>query len=102
MATDLMRPIRRLEEFGAQHWRDKYPMRAEQGDQVAELFGVARLWKRITFWMYVVALTLILVPDGSALHYVGILLWTVALFPLICWLAQRYLFRKAVKVATAP
>src|SRR5665811_708268 len=102
MSTDLMRPIRRIEQHGAARGRDNYPLRAEQGDQVAELFGVARMWKRITFWMYLVAIALMFSPVGGTLHYIGVLIWTVGLFPLVCWLAQRMIFRKAVKLVAKP
>jgi hypothetical protein len=100
MSTDLMRPIRWVEKRGADRWRDDYPMRAEYGDRVADLYGIARMWRRITGWTYLVAIALMVLPVGGALRYVGVLIWTLGLLPLITWLAQRFFFRKAVKLAT--
>jgi hypothetical protein len=39
-------------------------------------------------------------PDGHTLQYVGWMLATIGLFPLVCWLSERFKFRKAVKLAT--
>jgi hypothetical protein len=39
-------------------------------------------------------------PVGHALQYIGWMITTVGLFPLVCWLAERFKFRKAVKLAT--
>jgi len=99
MATLLMRTLDRIEQSGANRWRDSYPERAAYGDHIAGLFGVARIWKRITFWTYLVAIALMFSPDGHVLHYVGVILWTAGLLPLISWLVSRFLFRKAVKGA---
>ena len=59
MATLLMRTLDRIEQSGANRWRDSYPERAAYGDHIAGLFGVARIWKRITFWTYLVAIALV-------------------------------------------
>lgn len=96
----LMRLVDSIEQHGANRWRDSYPDRAAHGDQVANLYGVARIWKRISFWTYVVAFALLLLPVGPALHYVGLLLFTIGLAPLICWFAERMKFRQAVKLTT--
>ena len=101
MSVDLMSPIRWVEKRGADHGRENYPLRNEQGDNFAELYGIARMWKRIALWTYLVAIALMVIPDGHALHYLGLIMWTAGLLPLICWLAQRFFFRKAVKLASS-
>jgi ATP/ADP translocase len=92
-----MRTLDRIEQSGADRWRDSYPERATHGEHIANLFGVARIWKRITFWTYLVAIVLMFAPVGHVLHYVGVILWTAGLLPLISWLVSRFFFRKAVK-----
>ena len=39
-------------------------------------------------------------PVGHALQYTGWMLSTAGLFPLVCWLGERFKFRKSVKLAT--
>jgi lipopolysaccharide export LptBFGC system permease protein LptF len=95
-----MRLVDSLELRGANRWRDSYPDRAKYGDQIANMYGVARIWKRFAFWTYVVAFALLLIPVGHALHYVGSLVFVFGLAPLICWFAERMKFRKAIKLAT--
>jgi hypothetical protein len=68
---------------------------------VAELYGVAEMWKSITICFYVVALVLILVPVGGAVRYVGVIFWSVGLLPLVSWQVLRILFKKAAKQATS-
>jgi len=96
-----MRPVRWIEERGAEQGRETFTKQAEPVDKKAELFGIARMWKRITGIVYLVALVLMLLPVGGAVRYIGVLLWSAGLFPLICWLAQRTLYRKAVKAESA-
>jgi hypothetical protein len=100
VATGVIGTLERIEQRGANRWRDSYPERATYGDEIAGMYGVARIWKRITFWTYLVALVLMLAPVGHVLHYVGVIFWTVGLLPLISWLVSRFLFRKAVKTAS--
>ena len=101
MAIGVIHTLERIEQRGADRWRDSYPERATYGDQIADLYGVAKIWKRITFWTYLVALALMLAPVGHDLHYVGVLIWTVGLLPLISWLYSRFQFRRAVKTAAS-
>ncbi len=101
MSTVLMRPFQWVEKRGADRWRDRYPQRVEQGVHVAELYGIARVWKRITGVTYLVAIVLMALPDGHTLRYVGVLIWTVGLLPLTSWLAQRSMYRRAVKATLA-
>ena len=95
-----MRFVDLIEKSGADHWGAKYTNRATFGDDIAEQYGKAQIWKRITWGFYVVALALMFSPIGNALHYVGWMISTVGLFPLVCWLGERFKFRKAVKLAT--
>ena len=95
-----MRVVERIEKSGVNRWRDKYPEREKYGNEIAEQFGRAQIWKRITWVFYIVALGLMLAPVGNVLHYVGWMISTVGLFPLVCWLAERFKFRKAVKLST--
>jgi len=95
-----MRVVERIERSGVRRWGVKYPERATYGEDIAEQYGRAQIWKRITWAFYVVALALMIAPVGNALHYVGWLISTAGLFPLVCWLAERFKFRKAVKLAT--
>jgi len=95
-----MRWTDRIEQSGVNRWRDKYPDRATYGNEIAEQYGRAQIWKRITWGFYIVALALMLSPIGNTLHYVGWMISTVGLFPLVCWLGERFKFRKAVKLAT--
>jgi len=95
-----MRVVDKIEQTGVKRWRDKYPDREKYGNEIAEQYGRAQIWKRITWAFYIVALALMLAPDGHALHYVGWLLSTAGLFPLVCWLGERFKFRKSVKLAT--
>jgi lipopolysaccharide export LptBFGC system permease protein LptF len=93
-----MRFVDSIERYGAIHWRDRYPDRATYGDDVANQYGVVRIWRRITFWVYVVSFALLLLPVGPALHYGGRLLLVFGVAPLVCWLIERMKFRKAVKL----
>jgi len=97
MSLDLLRPVKWIEQRGADQGRDTYAKNIEHADRQAELFGIARMWKRITIVMYVVAIVMMVIPVGGAVRYIGVLLWTLGIFPLICWIAQRFLYRKAVK-----
>ena len=97
MAIGLMQAVDRIEQSGADHWRDKYPERATQGDEIANLYGVMRIWMRITCYLYLVALVMMLVPVGGALRYIGVLLWTLGIAPLICWRVAKMQYKKAVK-----
>ena len=101
MPADLLRPAEWIEKRGADRWRDRYPQRVEQGVHVAELYGIAREWKRITGVTYLVAIVLMVLPDGHALRYVGELIWTLGLLPLTSWLAQRSIYHRAVKATLA-
>jgi lipopolysaccharide export LptBFGC system permease protein LptF len=92
-----MRFVYSIEQRGANHWRLKYPERDTYGDEVAKQYGVARIWRRISGWVYLVAFVLLLAPVGHALHYVGTLLFVFGIAPLVCWFAERMKFRKAVK-----
>jgi hypothetical protein len=102
MDTGFMRSVDRLEQRGAARWRDRYPERETHSEHVAELYGIARTWKRITLCMYVVALVLLLLPDGHVLRFVGDLFWSVGLLPLLSWQISRMLFRKAAKNDVKP
>jgi lipopolysaccharide export LptBFGC system permease protein LptF len=93
-----MRFVDSIEQRGANHWREKYPERDTYGDEVAKQYGVARIWRRISGWVYVVALVLLLAPVGHALHYVGTLLFVFGIAPLVCWFAERMKFKKSVKL----
>jgi hypothetical protein len=95
-----MRVVESIEATGAKHWGAKYEGRATYGDAIAEQYGRAQIWKRITWAFYIVALPLMFASVGSTLHYVGWMVSTVGLYPLVCWLAERMKFRKAVKLAT--
>ena len=95
-----MRLTDQIEQTGVTHWGAKYTERATYGDEIADQYGRAQIWKRITWAFYIVALPLMFAPDGNTLHYVGWMVSTVGLFPLVCWLAERFKFRKAVKEAT--
>ncbi|HEV3268831.1 MAG TPA: hypothetical protein VGZ68_10560 [Acidimicrobiales bacterium] len=95
-----MRLVDSIEQRGANHWREKYPDRAAHGDDIASQYGVARIWRRISFWTYLVTFVLLLAPLGHALHYVGTLLLVIGIAPLVCWIAERMKFRKAVKLLT--
>jgi len=95
-----MRLADRIEATGVKHWGAKYTERATYGDEIADQYGRAQIWKRITWAFYLVGLALMFAPDGHTLQYVGWMVSTVGLFPLVCWLAERFKFRKAVKVLT--
>jgi lipopolysaccharide export LptBFGC system permease protein LptF len=95
-----MRIVDQIEKSGANRWGAIYAERATYGEDIAEQYGRAQIWKRITWGFYLVALALMLAPVGNALHYVGWMISTVGLYPLVCWLAERFKFRKAVKLAT--
>ena len=95
-----MRIVDQIEKSGASRWGAKYAERATYGEVIAEQYGRAQIWKRITWLFYVVALSLMIAPVGNALHYAGWMISTAGLFPLVCWLAERFKFRKAVKLAT--
>lgn len=95
-----MRVVDKIEQTGVKRWGEKYPDRAKYGNEIADQYGRAQIWKRITWAVYIVALALMIAPDGNSLHYVGWLLSTAGLFPLVSWLAERFKFRKAVKLAT--
>lgn len=95
-----MRWTDRIEARGVQRWGAKYSARAQFGDAIADQYGRAQIWKRITWVFYVVGLGLMFSPDGHALQYTGWMISTVGLFPLVCWLGERFKFRKAVKLAT--
>ena len=64
------------------------PSARQFGDAIADQYGRAQIWKRITWVFYIVALPLMFAPDGNTLHYVGWMVSTVGLFPLVCWLAR--------------
>jgi lipopolysaccharide export LptBFGC system permease protein LptF len=95
-----MRIVDQIEQSGAHRWGAKYSGRETFGDDIAEQYGKAQIWKRITWGFYIVALALMFSPVGHALQYVGWMLSTAGLFPLVCWLGERFKFRKAVKLAT--
>jgi hypothetical protein len=96
----LMRVTDKIEQSGVEHWGTKYTGRAQFGDAIADQYGRAQIWKRIVWVFYIVALPLMFAPDGHTLQYVGWMISTVGLFPLVCWLAERFKFRKAVKLAS--
>jgi hypothetical protein len=102
MDTGFMRSVERLEQRGADRGRDSYPERESHGEHVAELYGIARIWKRITVCMYVVALVLMILPDGHVLRFVGVVFWSVGLLPLLSWQVSRMLFKKALKNDVKP
>jgi hypothetical protein len=95
-----MRFTDQIEASGAKRWGAKYEGRATFGDVIADQYGKAQIWKRITWVFYIVALPLMFAPVGATLHYVGWMTSTVGLFPLVCWLGERFKFRKAVKLAS--
>ena len=95
-----MRVADRIEAKGVQRWGAKYAERAKYGDAIADQYGRAQIWKRITWAFYLVGLVLMFAPDGKTLEYIGWMISTIGLFPLVCWLAERFKFRKAVKLAT--
>ena len=95
-----MRVVDNIEQFGVKRWRDKYPDRETYGNVIAEQYGRAQIWKRITWAFYIVGLGLMIAPVGNSLHYVGWLISTAGLFPLVSWLGERFKFRKAVKLAS--
>lgn len=95
-----MRVTDKIEATGAARWGAKYVDRATHGDDVAQQYGRAQIWKRVVWAFYIVALPLMFAPIGNTLHYIGWLVSTIGLFPLVCWLAERSKFRKAVKTAT--
>jgi lipopolysaccharide export LptBFGC system permease protein LptF len=95
-----MRFTDQIEARGVARWGAKYTERATYGDDIADQYGRAQIWKRITWAFYIVALAMMIAPIGNTLHYVGWMISTVGLFPLVCWLGERFKFRKAVKVAT--
>jgi hypothetical protein len=95
-----MRVTDQIEQVGVKRWGAKYTGRATYGDAIADQYGRAQIWKRITWLFYIVGLGLMFSPVGHTLHYVGWMLSTIGLFPLVCWLAERMKFRKAVKLAT--
>lgn len=89
-----------IEQSGVKRWGAKYPGREQYGDDIADQYGRAQIWKRITWAFYIVALAMMFAPIGNALHYVGWMVSTLGLFPLVCWLGERFKFRKSVKLAT--
>jgi uncharacterized membrane protein HdeD (DUF308 family) len=93
-----MRFVDKIEQSGANHWLESYPERDTYGDEVAKQYGVARIWRRISGLVYLVAFVLLLAPVGHALHYVGTLLFVVGVAPLVCWFAERMKFKKLVKL----
>ncbi len=95
-----MRVVDQIEQTGVNRWGAKYSERAIYGDEIADQYGRAQIWKRITWAFYLVGLVLMFAPVGHALHYVGWMITTVGLYPLVSWLAERFKFRKAVKVAS--
>lgn len=95
-----MRVIESIEQSGVNHWGAKYTERATYGDAIADQYGRAQIWKRITWGFYLVGLVLMFAPVGHTLQYVGWMVATVGLYPLVCWLAERFKFRKAVKLAS--
>jgi hypothetical protein len=95
-----MRVVDKIEQSGVSHWGAKYTERATYGDAIADQYGRAQIWKRITWAFYIVGLVLMFAPVGHALKYVGWIIATAGLFPLVCWLGERFKFRKAVKVAS--
>jgi hypothetical protein len=95
-----MRVTDQIERAGVKRWGVKYSERATYGDEIADQFGRAQIWKRITWAFYLPGLILMFAPDGHSLAYVGWMISTVGLYPLVCWLAERFKFRKAVKEAT--
>jgi hypothetical protein len=95
-----MRVVDRIEQSGVNRWGSKYSERATYGDAIADQYGRAQIWKRITWGFYFVGLVLMFSPVGHALQYTGWMLSTAGLFPLVCWLGERFKFRKSVKLAT--
>jgi hypothetical protein len=95
-----MRVTDKIEQTGAARWGAKYAERATYGEEIAQQYGRAQIWKRITWVFYLVGLGLMFSPSGHTLQYVGWLCSTAGLFPLVCWLAERSKFRKALKLAT--
>jgi hypothetical protein len=95
-----MRWVDKIEQSGVAHWGAKYSGREQYGDDIADQYGRAQIWKRITWGFYIVGLGLMFAPVGHALQYTGWMISTVGLFPLVCWLGERFKFRKAVKLAT--
>jgi hypothetical protein len=95
-----MRIVDQIEQSGANRWGATYADRATYGEVIAAQYGRAQIWKRITWGFYIVGLALMFAPVGNTLQYVGWMIATVGLFPLVCWLAERFKFRKAVKLAT--
>ena len=95
-----MRVVDKIEQTGATRWGAKYPDRETHGNEIAAQYGRAQIWKRIVWLFYIVAGGLMFAPVGNTLHYVGWMISTVGLFPLVCWLAERMKFRKAVKLST--
>jgi hypothetical protein len=94
-----MRVVDKIEQSGVNHWGANYAERATYGDAIADQYGRAQIWKRITWGFYFVGLILMFAPTGHTLQYLGWMVSTVGLFPLVCWLAERIKFRKAVKLA---
>lgn len=94
-----MRFVDQIEQSGVDHWGAKYTGRAQFGDAIADQYGRAQIWKRITWGFYIVGLALMFAPVDHALQYTGWMISTVGLFPLVCWLGERFKFRKAVKLA---
>jgi hypothetical protein len=92
-----MRLTDQIEQVGVKRWGAKYPERATYGDEIADQYGRAQIWKRITWVFYIAGLALMFSPDGHTLQYIGWMVSTIGLFPLVCWLAERFKFRKAVK-----
>jgi lipopolysaccharide export LptBFGC system permease protein LptF len=95
-----MRVVDKIEQSGVNHWGPKYAERATYGNEIADQYGRAQIWKRITWAFYLVGLILMIAPVGHALQYTGWMIATVGLFPLVCWLGERFKFRKSVKLAT--
>ena len=95
-----MRVVESIEQTGVNHWGAKYSERAKFGDLIADQYGRAQIWKRTTWAFDLVGLALMIAPDGHTLQYIGWMIATVGLFPLVCWLAERFKFRKAVKLAS--
>jgi hypothetical protein len=99
--SGLTRAEQWIERRGADSGLKNASKRAELGDEIVARYGVARTWKRITAEFYVVAICLIVLPIGSALHLTGALIETLGMCPLIYWLDSRSKFRKAMRLASA-
>jgi len=43
-----MRVVDKIEQSGVNHWGNKYSERATYGDAIADQYGRAQIWKRLT------------------------------------------------------